>query len=189
MALAANGERLLVFADDDQRLLDVGVESDVADLSRLQSIGDQDDRLGIPTDDVDALAVEFIDDRFDAVAANANAGADAIDLVVVRVDGQLGAVSRLALDAANLDRAIGDLRHFDLEQGTYEVAVRAAQDDLDARADLLDLVDEGANALADVVVLAANLLGAWQDAFEVAAQVDDDGVAFEALHVAADDLT
>ena len=66
--------------------------------------------------------------------------------------------------------------------------MRAAEDDLDARADLLDLEHQRADALADVVGLAADLLGARQDAFGVAAEVDDHRVAFEALDGAAADL-
>jgi len=66
--------------------------------------------------------------------------------------------------------------------------MRARQDDLDARADLLDLEDHRANALADVVGLAADLFGARQDALDVAAEVHDHRVAFEALDRAALDL-
>ena len=188
LALAANRQRLLVFANDHERLFDIVIERDVADFGRFQRVGDQRHWFAVPANDVDAFAVEFVDDRLDSVTAHANTGANTVDLVIARVDCQLGAVTWFALDAANRDRAVRDFRDFEFEQRADEVAVGAAQDDLDAWPDLLDLEHHRADAFADVVVFAADLLGARQDAFEVATEVDDDRVAFEALDIAADDL-
>ena len=65
----------------------------------------------------------------------------------------------------------------------------AGEDHLHAGADLLDLEDHRADAVADVVDLTAHLLGAGEDPLHVVSEVDDDGVAFEPLHGPVDDLT
>src|SRR5262249_35076464 len=79
LPLAADREREVLLGDQDQGLLGLLVELDVRDLGRLQRVGDQRLRVVVPADDVDALAVELVDDRLDARAADADARADAVD--------------------------------------------------------------------------------------------------------------
>src|SRR3989440_8861104 len=53
----------------------------------------------------DLLAVQLLDDGPDAAAADADAGADGIDLRVLRHDRELRLVARLALDRLDEDRS------------------------------------------------------------------------------------
>ena len=85
-------------------------------LGRAQGVGDEARRVRVPLDDVDALAVELIDDVLDADAAQADAGADRVDALLARVDGDLAAEAGLARDRLDLDGAAEDLRHLQLEQ-------------------------------------------------------------------------
>src|SRR5262249_29650884 len=159
---------------------------DVGDLRRPQRVDDQRlDRL-VPPDDVDLLAVQLLGDRLDARAADADAGADAVDAHVGRGDRDLGAVARLAGDALDLDHAVGDLGHLDLEEAAHDVGVGARADDPDAQPDLLHLGDQHLDAVADRVGLAAHRLGARQDPLALA-EIDDQVAGLDALHDAGDD--
>jgi hypothetical protein len=52
---------------------------------------------GVPLDDVDLFALQFVDDRLHAAAAHTDAGADRIDRRILRADhGDLGAAARIA---------------------------------------------------------------------------------------------
>ncbi len=80
-----------------------------------------------------------------------------------------------------------DFRHFLREQLGHEAAVGARQHDLGALGLATDVVDVGADAVADVEVLARDRLVAAHDAFATA-QIDDDIAVFDALDAAVDDL-
>ena len=75
--------------------------------------------------DVDALAGDLVRHRLHARAAHADAGADRIDAAVVALHRDLGAHARVARRAEDLDQALADFRHFELEQLDQELgAVR-----------------------------------------------------------------
>ena len=59
-------------------------------------------------------------------AARADARADRVDVVVVRRDRDLRAVARLAGDGLELDDAVDQLGHLELEQPLHEAGVGAA---------------------------------------------------------------
>ena len=86
----------------------------------------------VPRDDVDLLAAELGDDHAHARAARADAGADRVDALGVRLDRDLRAVAGLAGDAADLDEAVGDLGHLELEQRLDQLRVAAREDHLRA---------------------------------------------------------
>src|SRR6185503_16159662 len=140
----------------------------------------------VPADDVDLLAAQLVHDVLDAAAAHADARADRVDLAVDRADGDLGAVARLAGQGLDLDRALADLRHLALEQPSDQLRVTAAEDDLHRAGRVAHLGDQRLDALADLVLLAGDLLAARHDALD-AAEVDDHGAAFEAGDGAGDD--
>src|SRR5262249_2037741 len=133
------------------------------------------------------LAAELADDRLDARAAHADAGADRIDIALARVDRDLGAVACFPHRAANHHRAIVDFRHFLLEQLDEERRIRARQDDLRALGVLRHRLDDGADAIADRVVFCTRLLLTWDLRFD-AADFGDDVAALEALDHRVDDL-
>ena len=157
------------------------------DLGRAERVHHELHRILRPLDDVDLLAAQLADDRLDARALHADAGADRIDVALARVDGHLGAVAGFAHRAADHDRAVVDFRHFLLEQLDQQRRVGARQHDLRALGALADRADDGAQAVALRVALRARLLLARQDRLD-AADLDDDVALLEALDDAVDDF-
>src|SRR5207253_2669680 len=144
---------------DDRRLLALVVEVHLADAGRRQRLRDEARRLRVPRDDVDLLAAELGHDHAHARAARADAGADRVDALGVRLDRDLRAVPRLACDAADVDEAVGDLRHLELEQRLDQLGIATGQDHLRALRAAADLRDDGLDARALLVPLAVDLLG------------------------------
>ena len=187
-ALLADRERELVVGDDDRRLLAVVVEVDLAHARRRESLGDEPGRLGVPRDDVDLLAAQLGDDHAHARAARADTGADRVDALGVRLDGDLRAVAGLARDAADLDETVGDLGHLELEERLDQLGVAPREDHLRALRAGAHLGDHGLDARALLVALAVDLLGARQQRLDLA-EVDEDVVAVAGLlDDAGDDL-
>src|SRR5262249_50745346 len=116
LAAAADGQRQLIFLDEDDGSAEPRIEEYLLDGRRLQGVGDHDLERVVPTDDVDAFAAELVHNVFDARAADADAGADAIHLQVDARHGDLGAVASLAGDGLDLDGAVLDLGDLVLEQ-------------------------------------------------------------------------
>ncbi len=105
LALLADGEGQLVVGHDDAGVGLLLVDKDAGDLGGRQGVGDVDGRIGIPQDDVDALATELAHDGANTAALGADAGANGIQTIVERVDGDLGALAGLAGDRLDLDGA------------------------------------------------------------------------------------
>ena len=179
-ALLADRERELVVGHDDRRLLGLVVEVDLAHARRRERLRDEARRLGVPRDDVDLLAAELRDDHADARAARPDAGADRVDALGVRLDGDLRAVAGLAGDAADLDEAVGDLGHLELEQRLDQLRIAAREDHLRALRAGAHLGDHGLDARALLVALAVDLLGARQQRLDLA-EVDEHVVAVAGL--------
>ncbi len=158
------------------------------DLRRLQGVPDEHGRIGIILQNVDFLAFQLPDDRLDARAAHADAGADRIHVIAGGVHGHLGSVAGLPDHLVDLDRAIVDLRHLELEDLADELRVRARQDDLQAGGGLLHFVDESSDAVVRPIHFPRALVLARHDAFRLA-QVHEDGAVPLALVVADDHLT
>ena len=114
--------------------------------------------FAIPADDVHLLVVQFADDVLHPLAAQADARADRIHLVVAGPDRQLGAEARFARDALDLDRAIVDLGNFQLEQLDDKARVGAGQNDFRSVRALLDGLDVAADAFADLVFFGRHAL-------------------------------
>ena len=56
-----------------------------------------------------------------------DAGADRVDALGVRLDGDLRLVARLAGDAADLDESVGDLGHLELEERLDQLGIAAPE--------------------------------------------------------------
>src|SRR5439155_15212646 len=106
--------------------------------------------------------------------------ANRVDALGVRLDGDLRAVARLARDAADLDEAVGDLRHLELEERPDQLRVPAREDDLRALRPRAHLGDDRLDAAALLVALAVHLLGAREQRLDLA-QVDEDVVPVAGL--------
>ena len=78
---------------------------DAQDLRRRQRVGDEHRRVLVPRDHVDLLARELGDDGLDPRPALADRGADGVEPLLARRDGDLGAAAGLAGDRLDLDRA------------------------------------------------------------------------------------
>ena len=179
-ALLADRERELIVGDDDGRLLGLVVDQHLPHARRRQRLRDEAGRLGIPRDDVDFLAAELGDHHPDAGAARADARADRVDALGVRLHGDLRPVAGLAGDATDLDEAVCDLGHLELEQCPDELRIAPGQDDLGALRARADLRDDRLDAAPLLVALAVDLLGARQQRLHLA-EVDEDVVAITGL--------
>ena len=147
-------------------------------------------RIGRPRHDVDALAVQLVDDRLHARALEADARAHRIDRVVAREHGDLGAAADFAGGRADLDDVLLDLRDLELEQRLHEQRVATAQDEARALGRLLDALEHGADRLALVEVLAVVLLAIRNDRFRFAELVehDDELAALDLLDFAGEQV-
>jgi len=148
---------VLLLVDDDRR-----------DLGRSQRVDDELGRVLREEDDVDPLAGELVGHRGHARAAHADAGALRIEPRVVRLDGDLGADARVARRRPDLDQALLDLGHFQLEQAHQELRCDPRQDQLRALGAAIDLDDVGADAVADAQHLLGDQLVARNDALDPA---------------------
>src|SRR5215211_5399615 len=178
--LLADRQRELVVGDDDCRVAALVVDEDLTHARGRQRFGEEARRLGVERDDVDLLAAELGHDHADARAARADAGANRIDALRVRDDGDLRAIARLPRHAANLDETVGDLGHLELEQRLYQLRVAAREDHLRPLHVRPHLGDDGLDPAALLVALAVHLLGARQQRLD-AAEVDEDVVAVARL--------
>src|SRR5262249_27594662 len=133
----ADGQRQLVLLHQDDGPLQPVVEEDLFDGRRLQRVLNQHLDRVVPANDVDPLdPPQLLHDVLDAAAADADAGADAIDPHVDARDRDLGAVAGLAGDPLDLDGTILDLWNFFFEEALDEKRVGAGEDHLDAVAGL-----------------------------------------------------
>ena len=127
LAAAADGEAELVVGNDHLDAALFLVDDDAADGRRLERVDDEGRGVLAPRDDVDLLALQLLDDRLDAAALHADAGADRVDRAVVADDADLGAAARVAGGGLDLDDAVVNLGHFLREQLLHEVGVGAAE--------------------------------------------------------------
>jgi hypothetical protein len=163
LAAAADRQGELILADEHDATAEHLAEDDFVHLGRLQGVGDEHLEVVVPADDVDPLAAELLDDVLDAVAADADAGTDAVDPVVGTDHRHLAAVAGLAGDRPDLDHPVGDLGDLLLEQPLHELRADPREDDLHPAADLADLEDRAPDPLVGVVRLAGDLLAPRQD--------------------------
>ena len=81
-------------------------------------------------DDVDFFAAQLADDRLHAHAFHADAGADRVDVLVFRHDGNFRALASFAGDGADHDGAVVNFRDFGLEQVLHQIGRGARNHDL-----------------------------------------------------------
>ncbi len=153
--LADREGQLFVFDDHFHHLLGIVHDRDPLHLRGTDRIGDEDDRIFGPLDDVDFLTAQFADDRLDAGALHAHAGADRVHVTLPRIDRDFGAITRLTYGAADHDGAVVDFRHFLLEQFDQQRRIRSRQDDLRTLGTAVDPTNDGPHPIADVVVFGA----------------------------------
>ena len=181
LAELADRDGLLVLLDDHVHRVALLVDDDGAHLRRRQCVDHELRRVRRPQDDVDALAGQLLGHRLHARAAHADAGADGVDARIVRLHRDLGAQARIAGGGLDLEQALLDLRHLELEELHEEFGGDARQDELRPARLAVDLVDVGAHAVADAQVFLGDQVVARQQRLD-AARFDDEVAALGALH-------
>ena len=187
LAAPADGQRKLLVGNHDLDALALFVEHHLGDFGRRQRVDDEGRDVVRPRNDVDLLALQFVDHGLHARAAHADAGADRIDRGIARNHGDLGARAGIAGHRLDLDDAVVDFRHFLREQLGHELRMGARQENLRPALFAPHVVDIGADAVAVAEHLARQHLVAPHDGF-AAAEIDDDVAVFDALDDAVDDV-
>src|SRR5690606_5253784 len=106
------------------------IEHNAADSRGLERVDDEGGRILAPGDDVDLLALLFLDLSLHAAALHADAGVDRIDAGIVADRADLGAAARIAGGGLDLNDAVVDCGHFLREQLLHEVGMRTGEEDL-----------------------------------------------------------
>jgi len=163
LALAADGDGLLIFGDENFGA--TAFDVDFGDFGRGEGFADVFGGVVAPVDDVDFFAVaDFVHDGLDADAAAADEGANGVDAGHIGGDGDFGAAAGFAGDGFDLDGAVLYLGDFLAEEIFDEFGVAAAKDELGAAIVALDAFDEYLEAGADGVIFAFDLFAAGHDA-------------------------
>src|SRR6185312_10885379 len=126
--------------------------------------------------------------RLHARTAHADAGADRIGALVVCLHRDLGAVAGIARAGADLDDALTDFRHFQLEQLHHEFRRGARYEQLRTARFGTHLEQVAAHAIAHAHRFARNRLVARDERLGVAAEIQIDIAALDALGDAVDQL-
>src|SRR5690606_18672456 len=134
------------------------------------------------------LAGERVRDRLHARAAHADAGADRVDARIERLHGDLGALAGIAGAALDLDQALADLGHLDLEQLDQELRGRAADEQLRAARLGAYILEPAAQPVAGAHRLARDHLFPRHQRFHVAAEIQEYIAALDALDDAGQQL-
>src|SRR5690242_12054890 len=127
--------RVLTFLADRERQLKVGnddfgdtglvVNANLPHLRGRERAHHELLRFVAVGNDVDLLTAQLVHDLTHAHATRTDARTDRVDVLVVRRDGQLRAVPRLARDGLDLDDAVDELGNFELEEALHQSGVRA----------------------------------------------------------------
>ena len=181
LPLLPDGERELIVGHHDLHGMRIFVHDDLGDARGGHGADDELGRIRRPVDDVDLLAAQLLNDALHARTFHPDAGADGIDVVIMRDHRDLRPPTWFPSGALHFDDALVDLRHLLLEQLDQEAGVGARQHDLRTFAAHLDIENEGADAVALPVALARNLLLLGQNRVR-AAEIDDDILLLEPLH-------
>ena len=160
---------------------------DILGNCRLECFFEQLERVLVVADDVDLLAAEFTDNRFDTGTTGTDTCPDWVDLGIAAVHCNFCAIARLARHRFDRDSAICDLGDFELKEATHKVQVRSGKNDIRATISLLDLKQQAANALARGVIFAGNALARRQDRLGLT-EVDYQIAALAATDSASDDI-
>ena len=85
----------MILADQDDPSPKHLAEDHLVDLGRLQRVGNEDLKIVAPTDDVNPLAAELLDDVLDPTPPDTDTGTDTVNAGIRTDDRNLTAVSGL----------------------------------------------------------------------------------------------
>ena len=185
LSTTADCQRQLIIANDDRRSSEFEAQTDFFNFSRLERVGDQHLAGFIPTNDVDLLAAEFVNNISNARTTNAHACTDSIDLCIHRRNRQFRAESRFARHRLDFDRSLCDFWNFGLKESTNKIGMRTAHHNLDLTACIADIKKNATNSITCLKLLAWNLLTLGHESFG-AFQLHNQCIAFVTLRHTCD---
>src|SRR5688572_8787424 len=115
----------------------------------------EDHRLLREFDDIDLLAAQLADDRLHAHPLHPDASADAIDVAIAALHGDLGALSGFPRTASDGYCAIVNFRHFLLEQAHHQLRRGARYQHARALARFIHQLDHAADAVTRAIAFEA----------------------------------
>ncbi len=159
LPLLANGQRKLRIIHDDFQLLfaEVG-NADAAHLGWLQRLLCKGGDLIAVLDDVNLFPAQLPDDRLHTHSLHAHASAHRVHILIARLNGNLGALARLAGNGANFYGVVVNLRHFAAEEVLHQLLGCARDDDLRPARGAIHTQQHHTHPLADGKLLQARLL-------------------------------
>lgn len=163
------------------------VGHNLGNLGGLESFDDVLNRVFVPAHHIDAFAGQLVGHGRHARAADADAGADGFDALVMAHHGNLGTGAGITGRSLDFHGALFDFRHFELKELLDEFIAGARQDNLLALVGFVDAKHVGADAIGVAQVFARNHFALGQAGFQ-AADFDDGAFLVRALDLTGDHL-
>ena len=165
------------------------IEDNAVDACRVKGTGYHELNVGSPSNHVDILTAQFVNDAAQTATLYADTGTYRIDAVIVALHSNLGTFARDACYLVNGDEAVLYLGYLSLQHALQESRVCAAQDDAGLAASVLYTGDDGTSGLTFTEEVARNLFLTGQQQL-VALFVHKKSLAFPSLiDFGADDFT
>src|SRR6185437_7861132 len=182
LPLLADGEGELAVVHHDLEMAGFGAEhAHAGNLGRTEVVGGKLNRVLAELDDVNFFAAQLADDALHPHALHADAGTDAIHVLVAGNHRDLGALAGLAGDALDDHGAVINFWHFGLEEFLHQRRIGAGDGHLRPLGRAFDAANHHADALAIGKRLEPGLIAAPEPALGVA-DFDHDIGSFGAFH-------
>ena len=154
-----------------------------------EGVSDEGARVGVPGDDVNFLAAEFVDNVLNARATHAHTAAHRFHARLQGGHSHLGTITGLASESFDFHNALADFRHLLLQQTAEHVAMPATELEHRPAVAFTHFHQISANATVTAIALIGQLLFFGQHSFRLL-QVDDHVACAGhiALHPAHNDL-
>ena len=162
----------MVLIDDGLNGLGRRIAEDTGDLCRRERELREPLRIRRPGNNVDPLTAQLVHDCLNTRALEPDARSHRIDRIVTRENGDLGAAAHLACRRSNLDDALLDLGYLELEKRLDEERVRATENQSRSLRRLLHPLEDGADWLALMEMLAVVLFAIRNDCLRLAELVE-----------------
>ena len=163
-----DGQRKLALGDNNLDAVGILIKHNLGHLSRRKRIDDEARGILVPLDDVNLLALQFVDHRLHARATHTDAGANWVDRRVSGNHCDLGAGAWVASHRLDLDNPVVDLRHFLRKELRHKLRPRTGKEDLRPARLAAHIVNIGAYAVAVAHIFAGNHLITANDALGTA---------------------
>ena len=114
-------------------------------ISRRQAFDQESRRIGQPLDNIDFLALQFVNHRLDPTAPHADTSADRIDTGIIGHHCDLGPAAGIPCNRLDLDNAVIDFRHFLGKQFRHELGMGAGEKNLRATQFVAHVINIGSD--------------------------------------------